>query len=65
METLSQRQRRSTKKILTAIDEIYLRALKAPHTGFSSLKARDMLSYLFKVYGKITPQALDANDKVF
>ena len=53
------------KNILTAVDEIYLRALKAPHTGFSNLKARDMLSYLFQVYGKITPQALEANDKVF
>ena len=24
-----------------------------------------MLSYLFQIYGKITPQALEANDKVF
>ena len=53
------------KSILSAVDKIYLRALKAPHTGFSNLKARDMLSYLFQIYGKITPQALEANNKVF
>ena len=27
------------KNILSAVDEIYLRAIKAPHTGFSNLQA--------------------------
>ena len=52
------------KQSLQAVDEIYLRAVRQPHTGFSSLQARDMLAYLFGVYEKITPQALEANDKL-
>ncbi len=53
------------KQLLQTVDEIYLRAIKKPHTGFSTLQARDMLAYLFRIYGKITPQALEANEKVF
>ena len=54
------------KQILQLVEEIYILAIKQPHTGFSSLQARDILAYLFRVYGKITPQALEeANDKLF
>ena len=53
------------KQILSTVDEIYLRAIKQPHTGFSSVPARDMLLYLFRVYGTITPQALADNDRLF
>ena len=53
------------KQILQSVEEIYIRAKKQQHTGFSSLQARDILAYLFRVYGKITPQALEVNDKLF
>ena len=52
-------------QILNAVDEIYLRAIKHRHTGFSTVKARDLLSHMFTHYGKITPQALVANNKLF
>ena len=53
------------KQILTVIDNIYLRALKNAHTGYSNLRTRDILQYLFDHYGRITPQALLANDERF
>ena len=53
------------KQILEAVDEIYLRSIRQQHIGYSNTPSRDMLSFLFTQYGKITPQALALNNKKF
>ena len=53
------------KQILACVDNIYLRALKQAHTGYSNLKVRDIVMYLFAHYSKITPQSLLANNERF
>ena len=53
------------KQILEAVEEIYLRSIRQPHIGYSNTPARAMLTFLFKQYGKITPQALALNNKKF
>ena len=52
-------------QLLQAVDNVYIRALKNQHTGFSQCHIRDVLHYLFTHYGKVTPQALMENDTTF
>ena len=53
------------KLIINSVGDIYLRAIREPHTGYSNIKARTMLSYLFDQYGIISPQDLHDNNTKF
>ena len=53
------------QQVLQSIDPIYVRALRHQHTGYTNLKVRDLLTYLFQHYGRILPHALADNDKQF
>ena len=53
------------KLILDSVGEIYLRALRQAHVGYSNIKARDMLQFLFTQYGIITPHDLQENNSKF
>ena len=54
------------KLILDSVGEIYLRALRQPHIGFSNIKTCKILHFLFEQYGIITPHVLqDNNNKVY
>ena len=53
------------QQVLQSIDPIYVRALRQPHTGFANVHIRTLLQYLFTTYGRILPNALEENDKLF
>ena len=49
-------------QLLTAIDDIYVRALKDRHVGYMNQSIRTILQHLFDNYGNITPLELEDND---
>ena len=49
-------------QLLTAIDDIYVCALKDCHVGYMNQSIRTILQHLFDNYGNITPLELEDND---
>ena len=49
-------------QLLSAIDDIYIRALKDRHVGYMNQSIRAILQHLFDNYGNITPLELEDND---
>ena len=54
-----------TQQVVNSVDNIYIRALRNPNTGYASLHIRDLLRYLFTNYGRLLPHALAENDANF
>ena len=51
-------QRALIRQVLQAVDEQYIAALRNRVTGQIPPNCRDILLYLFRIYGKVTPQQL-------
>ena len=49
-------------QLLSALDDIYIRALKDRHVGYMNQSIRSILQHLFDNYGNITPLELEDND---
>ena len=49
-------------QLLSALDDIYIRALKDHHVGYMNQSIRAILQHLFDNYGNITPLELEDND---
>ena len=49
-------------QLLSALDDIYIRALKDRHVGYMNQSIRAILQHLFDNYGNITPLELEDND---
>ena len=49
-------------QLLSALDDIYARALKDHHVGYMNQSIRTILTHLFDNYGNITPLELEDND---
>ena len=49
-------------QLLSAIDDIYIRALKHRHVGYMNQSIRAILQHLFDNYSNITPLELEDND---
>ena len=53
------------KQLVNAIDDIYIKELRNRVTGFATHSVRDILQYLYRTYGSVTPTQLTANDERF
>ena len=53
------------KQIVTAIDNIYIKALRDRVTGFAARSARDILEYLYRTYRSVTPAQQTENNEKF
>ena len=51
--------------LLTAVPDIYIRTLKNKHTAYANVSTIEILTHLYRTYGRITPMDLDANDQRF
>ena len=49
-------------KLLSALDDIYVHALKDRHVGYMNQPIHTILQHLFENYGNITPLELEDND---
>ena len=49
-------------QLLSALDDIYVRALKVHHVGYMNQSIRTILQHLFDNYDNITPLELEDND---
>ena len=49
-------------KLLSALDDIYVRTLKDRHVGYMNQPIHTILQHLFENYGNITPLELEDND---
>jgi hypothetical protein len=49
--------------IISAVDPVYLAALRLPYVGFGTRTPLQLLAHLYANYAKITPADLDANDR--
>ena len=52
-------------QLVNAIDDIYIKDLRDRMTGFATRSVRDILQYLYRTYGYVTPVQLTANDERF
>ena len=48
--------------LLSAVNDIYLKALKHPIIGYSHVTTKQLLQHLYRRYGQLTPQDLKNND---
>jgi hypothetical protein len=53
------------KQIVSAIDETYIKPLKARNSGYNNVAVHAMTTYLFTAYGKIDDESIVANEKKF
>ena len=53
------------QQLLAAVDDIYVRTLRNTHTGYARVTTLELLTHLYKVYGRLTPMALQDNDNRF
>jgi hypothetical protein len=53
------------KQIIAAVDETYIKPLKARNSGYNNVAVDAMITYLFSAYGNIDEQAIVANEKKF
>jgi hypothetical protein len=51
------------QQAISAIDDIYLRTLRNPITGYATVTVLDLLTHLFTNYGRVTPHDLQLNDQ--
>jgi hypothetical protein len=51
------------KQIVDTVEEKYILSLRNKYTRYNNLHPKEILTYLFDTYGKITPEDLVANDK--
>jgi len=48
--------------LLSAVNDIYLKALKNPVSGYSHITTKQLIQHLYRRYGQLTPQNLKYND---
>ena len=51
--------------LVNAADAPYIKYLRDCVTGFVTCSTRDILQYLYRTYGPVTPAQLSANDESF
>jgi hypothetical protein len=51
------------QQLLATFDDMYLKALKNRHTGYTSVTSLELLLHLYGTYGRITQIDLNDNDK--
>ena len=51
--------------LVNAVDAPYTKDLRDRVTGFATGSTRDILQYLYRTYGSVTPAQLSANDESF
>ena len=51
--------------LFNAVDAPYIKDLRDRVTGFATRSTRDILQYLYRTYGSVTPAQLSANDEAF
>ena len=51
--------------LVNAVDAPYIKDLRDRVTGFAPRSTRDILQYLYRTYGSVTPAQLSANDESF
>jgi len=49
------------QQLLSAIVDIYIKALKNPISAYSAISTKQILAHLYKRYGQLTPQDLKIN----
>ena len=52
-------------QLVNAIDKVYIKDLRDRVTGFVTRSIRDILQYLYRTYGSVTPAQLTANGERF
>jgi hypothetical protein len=53
------------QQLLAAVDDIYVRTLCNTHTAYAMLTTLQILTHLYTTYGKLTPMAMQENDRQF
>jgi hypothetical protein len=53
------------QQILAAVNNIYVRTLRNTHTGYAMVTTLQILTHLYTTYGKLTPMAMQENDRHF
>ena len=51
--------------LVNAVNTPYIKDLRDRVTGFATRSTRDILQYLYRTYGLVTPAQLSANDESF
>ena len=51
--------------LVNAVDAPYIKDLRDRVTGFATRSTRDILQYLYRTYGSVTPAQLSGNDEAF
>ena len=51
--------------LVNAVDAPYIKDLRDRVTCFATRSTRDILQYLYRTYGSVTPAQLSANDESF
>ena len=51
--------------LVNAVDAPYIKDLRDRVTGFATRSTRDILQYLYRTYGSVTPAQISANDESF
>ena len=51
--------------LVNAVDAPYIKDLRDRVKGFATRSTRDILQYLYRTYGSVTPAQLSANDEAF
>ena len=64
MAGIQKRQHHTKNQLLSALDDIYIRALKDHHIGYMNQSICAILQHLFDNYGNITPLELEDNPTV-
>ena len=50
-------------QLIKAVEPMFLRGIRNQHVGFLNQSIQDILQYLFRNYGQITPIDIDANEQ--
>jgi hypothetical protein len=53
------------QQILAAVDDIYVRTLHNTNTGYAMVMTLQILTHLYTTYGKLTPMAMQENNRHF
>jgi hypothetical protein len=53
------------QQLLVAIDDIYVQTLRNTHTAYAMVTTLPILTHLYTTYGKLTPMAMQENDRHF
>ena len=52
-------------QLIKAVDETYIRGIRDRITGYATRTTRDIIEYLYRTYGSVTPAQLIQNDQNF